>query len=159
MNETLQGVIAILHTIRVALTSSESNENDVEVLSGLYTFAVEEFGKLSVLAQCVPSNGQVRIDRGLFRGREAHQRKFRAALGALPSECTNLVEGAFSRAFASSAFQTSVVSDLEARMSAFYADINQSGETVTPVPPVEREQLMRAVTRMEEIAMWFSIPS
>ena len=141
IQETLDGIWTLLESAERLL---ESGGNEA-ICAGLYTYAVEEYGKLLLLRQYNASNGKVKIEfRDIFR---RHDKKFKVAIEALPPECTILHRGAFDpEVFDPKVFDTEdVITDLEARTSAFYCDFADSGDTVKGVPPVEEPLLRKAI--------------
>lgn len=72
--------------------------NDAEILLknwgtighaiGLYTFALEEYGKALLLKDCLSSaKEKYAVPIRIFRGRESHKLKIEKALNGLPNNC------------------------------------------------------------------------
>ena len=81
IQETLFGILKMLESAE-RLLQSEGHE---AVCAGLYTFAVEEYGKLLLLKQYNLSDGKVKIEfRDNFR---RHESKFKKAIENLPYDC------------------------------------------------------------------------
>ena len=143
------------------LDSSEKllDNGGIEALcAGLYTYAVEEYGKLLLLKQYTPVSGRVKIKyRDEFRN---HYKKFHEAILNLPSECTNLRSGIFDPAiFDPAIFDTqTVTSDFEARKAIFYADFADSMTEIEFVPPIERNKLKTAIGKLRIIMTKTSVP-
>jgi hypothetical protein len=152
MQETLSGVIRLLESAEKSL----NNDVDVAICAGLYTYAVEEYGKLLLLKNCKPSSGMVEIRyKDWFR---AHRDKFSIAIRNLPDECKTLHRGAFSRKnFSPPDFDTETVVDFEARLAIFYSDFTDRGE-MKRVPPVDKDLLKKAISKFKTIAFGISIP-
>lgn len=156
MNNTLSGIIAILQFIERALGNRNLTQNDTAVLAGLYTFAVEEYGKLLMLAELQPANGQVTVPYG--GGIRNHSRKFAAAIERLPAVCTGFespLEQEIMDGFVST--ELSPV-DMEARLGIFYSDLVESIDAVIPVPRTYPGRLARATSKLLELALGFRIP-
>jgi len=133
------------------MNAAGHNESDIHIAAGLYTYAVEEYGKLSYLLGLTPNDGRVRIRyKEFFRN---HAMKFQTALSTLPRECLTLSEGAFSSAFDSSAFNTESGVSFEARLGIFYTDLTDAADAVTPLPRVDEGHLRAAIAQLESIAM------
>ena len=67
-------------------TSYSSNH-----LLGLYAFAIEEYGKLLILEDCLnQQNDPCKVPKYLFSGRDAHNKKFSKALDNLPDVCKRI---------------------------------------------------------------------
>jgi len=156
LHETLQGIIALLDVVAEGLEDANPPRNRVIILAGIYTFALEECGKLLRLSHLSPNQGKVTIDYGAFR---SHTVKFNDAIAALPPECTNLRGGAFQRnAFQANAFQTGLLADFEARQAIFYSDITETSDGIVQIPVVNLELLRTAARSLREYAMNFQIP-
>ena len=92
---TLSGVFRLLESAQKLL----ENNGEAAISAGLYTYAVEEYGKLMLLSKCNPLDGKVNIDyNALFGGRGSHDLKFEAAIEDLKkqdTECTIITKGVF----------------------------------------------------------------
>jgi AbiV family abortive infection protein len=153
MQETLSG-------IRVLLDSSEKlldYGGNEAICAGLYTYAVEEYGKLLLLSKYVPIDGKVKIRyRNIFR---KHDKKFETAIQNLPEECINLCRLGFEKGFEESFEHHDIIADFEARTAIFYSDFIESKESdikIKPVPPVDKNKLKNAIKVLRSIA---EIPS
>jgi len=153
MQETLSGVIALTKSVEKLL----SNGGDTAISSGLYMYAVEEYGKLLLLKSYKATSGFVRIKyRSEFR---SHTAKFETAVRTLPKECTTLHVGAFDRTFFDpAAFDTDEIADCETRQAVFYSDFTMDGQYVKRTPTVEMDLLKKAVAQLKTIALGTSIP-
>jgi hypothetical protein len=134
----------------------DKNGNEV-LCAGLYTYAVEEYGKLLLLKKYQPVNGKVEITyRDEFCD---HYEKFKEA-SKLLSDSTILRRPIFDPAiFDPAIFDTqAVIADFEARMAIFYTDFNNMGDGIVPVPPVERNRLKIEISKLRTIITKTSIP-
>ncbi len=141
IQETNDGIWTLLESAKKLLESG----GDEAICAGLYTYAIEEYGKLLLLREYNPSDGKVKIEfRDIFR---RHDKKFKTAIENLPRECTILHRGIFDpKVFDRRIFDTEdVIADLEARTSAFYCDFVDSGDAIKPVPSVEETLLRKAI--------------
>lgn len=97
------------------------------VAGGLYTYAVEEYGKLLLLEGLPEKGGCASVPYAeIFR---RHGKKFKAAHGALPQECRRLGRGLFDPAiFGPRIFDTEAAeATFSGRTSMLYTDIGLSG--------------------------------
>jgi len=128
------------------ITENEKwNVNDPPyVAAGLYTYAVEEYGKILFLLEKKPSNYEnITINYKKFLD---HQHKFRRALEKLPNECKKLHTGGFSNSgFTSSGFNTDTIADFEARKAIFYTDFDS--DKVKELPEVNSKKLDVALNK------------
>jgi hypothetical protein len=121
-----------------------------DVCAGLYTFAVEEYGKILFLQSCtVTTNNTIKFHyrRDGRKGFLNHDEKFTRALNdkQLPDACKKLSEGGFtSSGFTPTGFITDTPADFEARMALFYADF-KDGNSILEPPRVNRQLLENAV--------------
>lgn len=141
----------IIRKIPKLLDCSENllhNGADESVCAGLYTYAIEEYGKLLLLKQYSPVNGKVQIEyRYHFRN---HEPKFEIAIRNLPKECTTLSKGVFDPGiFDKKIFDVGQVADFEARLDAFYSDFTDSADGVRPVPSVDKDCLQNSIKQFK----------
>lgn len=145
IEETLHGTVRLLQSAEKLLEGG----GDEAICAGLYTYAVEEYGKILLLKQYTPSAGKVTIKfKDLFR---AHSKKFGAAADNLPKECTTLKGPVFDpRVFDSRVFDTKeVIADFEARTAIFYCDLLDSADGIRPVPQVDMGRLTKAIRTLQ----------
>lgn len=121
-----------------------------DICAGLYTFAIEEYGKILFL-QSIPvsTNNTIKFPykRDGRKGFLNHDEKFSRALDdkQLPDNCKKLSKGGFTdRSFTSTGFIHDIIADFEARMALFYADFKDANSILEP-PRVDRQLLARAV--------------
>ena len=83
MQKTMEQVFKLLESAEILL------DKGGEIIgAGLYTYAIEEFGKFLVLKKGRSLNGKVKIKyKNEFR---KHPVKFRLAIDYLPRECTEI---------------------------------------------------------------------
>ena len=148
--EILQGAAAagvqpLLHSARILLDAAASLDTaDVlgepgsgdllTIAGGLYTYAVEEYGKLLLLDSLQEKAGVVSVPhREIFRSRG---KKFEAALRKLPADCALMRRGPFDpRIFDPAIFDTGMDESFASRTHLFYLDMGPDGHPVAPHPP------------------------
>lgn len=160
---------ATYHNIKYLLKSSyellEINiHENKELLSehpwisaGLYTYAIEEYGKLLYLQSCKVENGKVEIDyRKKFIN---HDFKFETAIEDLPRECSIIGKSFFDpNVFDSAVFDTKqTISTFRARLGIFYTDLNEYKNDIQMVPRVDIDSMKRAISKFTEIIEKLSI--
>lgn len=137
-------------------------DHDAELSAGLYTYAIEEFGKLLLLKQGNFQNGKCTIQyRDEFVN---HTYKFEIAFDYLQDNnaghCILLTQGDFSiQDFAWRDFYVGLPADFESRLSIFYSDlsIHDNGTVeIVPVPNVDEAYLRRALDGLEKILLQLS---
>jgi len=118
------------------------------VAGGLYTYAVEEYGKILFLLENKPLNyGNVTINYKKFT---VHPHKFGRALEKLPDECKKIHSGGLTiSGFTSSGFNTDTIVDFEARKAIFYSDFD--GNNVKELPAVNNKELYMALKKFINI--------
>ena len=137
-------------------------DHDAELSAGLYTYAIEEFGKLLLLKQCNFQNGEC-----IIRYRDEfvnHTYKFGIAFDYLQNNnaghCILLTQGDFSiQDFAWRDFYVGLPADFESRLSIFYSDfsIHDNGTVeIVPVPKVDETYLRRAIDGLEKALLQLS---
>ncbi len=120
---------------------------------GLYTFAIEEFGKAILLKDCWnDANDKQYVPKIIFGGRGTHPQKFERALENLPDECKKIMVG-IKLAFpsgkdfeldlglqgetlsipkdTSGTFLTDVLTKMDVRMRCFYVDWDETSNDWT----------------------------
>lgn len=167
--ETLQGAVAagvqsLLWSARILLdkaTSSEATDilgepgpgDLLAVAASLYTYAVEEYGKLLLLGSLPEKGGVVSVPyREIFR---SHDKKFNAALEKLPAECALTRQGPPDLSILNPAiFDMGMGASFEGRTRLLYLDMDPDGNPVAPRPPAPA-QLAKAIGGLErEVAEW-----
>lgn len=145
------------HTIaRSAKTLLEQNiKNNEKILyekpyvaAGLYTFAVEEYGKIILLKSYSLESDNVMLDYDQIL---RHPTKFEKALSKLPKECKIVNSGGFTNiGFTSTGFTTDVIADFEARKTIFYSDLTENNE-IKKLPEVSFDTLTVALDKFLDI--------
>ena len=154
MKETQSRILILLDSSERLLRSG----GDTALCAGLYTYAVEEYGKLMVLKQYKPVSGRVVIKyKNEFRN---HMYKFPEATKNLLPECLLLRQGIFDPViFDPAIFDTqSVTADFESRMAIFYTDFDDSGIKLQSIPSIDNSLLERAIIKLREIVLMVTIP-
>lgn len=141
-------------------------EDYTDICGGIYTYAVEEYGKFLYLISLNPtpppssSSPNKTIVTIQYtddnQGFLDHRHKFKLALDTLPDSCRILNEGGFtSSGFLSSGFITDTTADFEARKSIFYVDFNKDDKfnSILRPPEVDRNSLVKAVDEFLNIMM------
>lgn len=148
IKEIPQGILRLLESSERLL----DNGGNEAICAGLYTYAVEEYGKLLLLKGYSPIAGKVEIKyKNEFR---YHPPKFEKAIKALPGECLTLSRGVFDPAiFDPAIFDTGLVANLEARTGVFYCDFLDSGDGIKPVPEVDKELLRKAIGELRKTVL------
>jgi AbiV family abortive infection protein len=153
---TLSGVLRLLESAQKLL----KNDGEAAICAGLYTYAVEEYGKLLMLSNCSIANGKVDIDeKALFGGHGSHNLKFKAAIAKLPDECKHIgadlwVPGIWKKGVWKDS--SSVVADFNSRMAIFYCGLDKSKKAINSVPLVSERNLEKAIDTLKTIALGFS---
>ena len=174
-----EGIQYCLDNITILLDKSQNacqKLTDNSIALGLYTFAVEEFGKLIILKEAQKENKEkYLIPKDIFKGQKAHKIKFKKAIENLPDECIypvygievthnfsdeNLeipvtpsgkevsVAGGTTGTF--DAGQTEPI-DIVTRMTSFYLDWDEEKKNWKPKPKVLSEELNKAIKKLGQI--------
>jgi AbiV family abortive infection protein len=155
MQETLNGILTLLDSSRILLI----NNGNESICAGIYTYAIEEYGKLLLLKQYIPKDEKVTIKyRDEFRN---HKAKFKVAIQNLPEACGNLcrIQLTYDYEYMNvNGFYRDTIADFEARLAIFYSDFDNSGTNVKPVPPVEHDRLKNAIDQFYTIVLAITIP-
>ena len=144
---TLQRILKLLDSAQILL----ENGGSVTVCAGLYTYAVEEYGKILLLRKSrkVDAHDRVKYKEG-FRDLNT---KFRLAVKHLPNECLTLRIGIFDpNIFDPKTFDTeTIIADFKSRISVFYTNFIGSGKDIESVSPVNEKLLKNAITKLRKI--------
>jgi len=112
---------------------------------GLYTFALEEYGKLLWLKSLKVKDGMVTIPKAIFSN---HDKKFELALKSkdLPNSCKRVYTTFFKST--SRGYQSKhTVPNIESRVSIFYADMDSKGYPVR-YPRINQSMLEKAINQL-----------
>ena len=167
--ETLQGAAAagvqtLLWSARILLDKAASSDAaDIlgepgpvdlwAVAAALYTYAVEEYGKLLLLGSLPEKGGVVSVPyREIFR---SHDKKFNAALEKLPAECALIRQGPLDFSIYNPAiFDMGMDASFEGRTRLLYLDMDPDGNPTAPRPPTSAH-LAKAIDGLERaVAEW-----
>lgn len=167
--ETLQGAVAagvqsLSWSARILLDKAASSDaadilgepgpgDLVAVAAALYTYAVEEYGKLLLLGSLPEKGGVVSVpSREIFR---SHDKKFNAALEKLPAECALIRQGPHDLSiFCPAIFDMGMDASFEGRTRLLYLDMDPDGNPVAPHSPAPA-QLAKAIGGLEAaVAEW-----
>jgi hypothetical protein len=146
-------IIHNLEATKLFLALNEKQYDDI--CAGIYTYAIEEYGKILFLNSLSPlpppNNNKLKVPYTHFnQGFLDHYHKFELALydKSLPYSCKVLRGGSFTFiSFTKTGFTTDTPADFEARKSIFYADFNQNNNYNSILTPlqVDRSLLENAV--------------
>jgi hypothetical protein len=128
-----------------------------DICAGLYTYAVEEFGKILYLKSfCLSPAGsnKIKFPYKMKGGKKGtgflnHYKKFDLALDVLPDTCRILREGDYiSDDYVSDDYVTDLIADFEARKRVFFADFKRDTKISIEEPPkVTKALLEKAVEK------------
>ena len=146
---TLQRILKLLDSAQILL----DNGGHLTICAGLYTYAVEEYGKIVLLRKSRKIDGHVRVK--YKEGFRKHTTKFRLAVKNLPNDCKTLRIGVFDpNIFDRKIFDTeTVIADFKSRMSVFYTNFSESGKDIETVSPVNEKLLRNAITKLRKIVV------
>jgi hypothetical protein len=139
---------------------------DEYVIAGLYTFVLEEFGKLILLSNSLITNSAREIV--YFKGFSDHKAKFEASLNYLQSnkfEESYILndKGSYSpKSYSWKSFTIGQLVDFDTRLSLFYSDLDkdpQSGNlTISKMPFIDKAFLKTAVLTFEKAVNAYNLP-
>lgn len=126
-----------------------------DICAGLYSFALEEYGKI-LLLQSYPTADIIEIKyKDGFRN---HHKKLNLVHAKFP-EYVKLNKGEFNRKeFNFQEFNVDIVADLEARQGVFHTDFTECANGVMRIPSVEKAVLEKAVIAFEKAISKQSFP-
>lgn len=149
---TLFNIHSILESVKILLEKNIEENKKVLfehpfVAAGLYTFAIEEYGKFLLLSSIVENNGIFRIKyRDEFRN---HLKKFPVVLSKIPEECKLIHRGRFGANFGKN-FDVDEIADFESRLAIFYSDFDEN-QKIQSLPQVDSTSLSNALEKFTEI--------
>jgi len=134
---------------------------DKEISAGLFTYALEEFGKLILVKESKSKNNQYEINCSWFKTPKAHKYKFPKAFDYLEEnhheKCYVLDdEGVFdAEGFSRQGFDLGLLPNFKARLSIFYSDFKAKGKNdndidIVKVPSVDKNMLQDAIDEIEK---------
>lgn len=154
ISKTNEGILKKLRAARKLI------DIDLEISAGLYTYAIEEFGKLLVLKRSISTrNGTRKI---LYRSEFTnHNHKFTIAFDYLNDhrifECMIINTGDFSiRNFHWKNYNVGLLADFESRLSIFYSDFERQEKEgadykITEIKQIDRDLLEKAIDILIEV--------
>lgn len=161
ISDTLWKIRDLLNATRTLLNDVKEEEEvngiqitegDPTIPAGLYTFAVEEFGKFLYLNSLEPIDGKYEID--YINEFTNHPKKFEHALSALPDECKliNLGEKEHTE-FYEPDYHDDIIADFETRLRIFYSDFDPyfANKVTKTSPPVSVKLLKTATEKLLDI--------
>ena len=159
-SDTLWKILSLLDATRTLVdasinkTGGDVNSEDIpDVAAGLYTYAVEEFGKYLYLTSIEPNDEKYHINYSdEFIN---HPKKFERALSNLPAECKLLHKGEVTDSdFYDPLSSADIIADFETRKKIFYSDLDPYFVKKIPqqTPPVSAKLLKIGVQKLWEIA-------
>lgn len=160
-SDTLWKILSLLDASRTLISDIEEDENEVIMISvggnptvsaGLYTFAVEEYGKYLYLKSLKPIDEKYHIDySNEFTN---HRKKFGRALSNLPDACKLLNLGEKGdMGFYEPDFHDDIIANFETRLRIFYSDFDAYFANKIPKqePPVNIKLLKIGIEKLYEI--------
>ena len=148
------GIIRKLDSARILI------HYDKEVAAGLYTYTVEEFGKLLLLKESKLKINRCKIKHEWFYSRKAPEYKFTKAFDYLHEnshgQCLVLTKGDYSPSdFHWRDFMIGPPADFETRLSIFYSGFRRKGRNdidIVKIPDVDGDMLENAIKELEQAA-------
>ena len=139
-------ILTLLESAKILLNQG----GDPTISAGIYTYAVEEYGKIVLLRESSRINGKIKVK--FRRGFKNHFKKIGLAVNQLPDECKFLRKGIFDpRIFDPNIFDTkTVIADFESRMGVFFTDFSETERDIQNVPIVDGITLMNAITKLRK---------
>lgn len=140
--------------IATVIRGTEHSDSKTKVCAGLYAYALEEYGKLLLLLECKPANGEVKFGyRNQFRH---HRFKIEKASGSLPAECLTIHKGGFRSGpgnfrGGSGNFDVDTKVNWVNRLLIFHTDFRMDGLTLESPRAVDPPLLEDAVNKLSEI--------
>jgi len=164
-SHTLWRISSLLDAVRILLKDVDDGEEqdlgkftmtigtgDPTIAAGLYTFAIEEYGKYLYLKSLEPVDGKYHIDYlGEFKN---HPKKFERALSNLPDECKLVHLGEKEDTeFYEPDFHKDIIADFETRLRIFYSDFDPlfANKISKYEPPVSVKLLKNGVQKLWDI--------
>ena len=140
-----------------ALKNLISLPNNEAILTGLYTYVVEEFGKIILLSKCqsVKNRREITYKDEFLR----HEAKFAAALDYLQANRFEEAyvlnnKGSYShKSFSWRSYNIGLLADFQSRLSIFYQDLEydiSKNVTITKPPMVDKKLLEVALKVFEK---------
>ncbi len=175
----VEGIRRCMYNVENLLNYAEKlveDESENNIALGLYSFAIEEYGKALLLKEYLSENKtQYSIPTNLFRGKESHDLKFKKALDRLPMECKYAIPGIRIKSNSYSKTKEFIVTpkgdsisiapgitgtfttigtfptDFEMRMSCFYVDWDVTRDYWKYRPKIISESIITGITKFRKI--------
>jgi len=159
-SDTLWRIKSLLDAVRTLIADIKEEEHgdfiitegDPTIAAGLYTFAVEEYGKYLYLKSLEPIDGKYHID--YTNEFKKHPKKFDRALSNLPKECTLVNLGKKEDPwYHDPNVHDDVIANFETRLRIFYSDFDPNNANKIPKhePSVDVKLLKIGVQKLWEI--------
>jgi hypothetical protein len=161
------GIVQKLNAVKTLI----HNEDNKVFSAGLYTFALEEFGKLLLLEKCQKiANDKVKI---YYKNEFAsHDKKFETAINFLRRysdtsyKCYVLSKGSYSpKTHSWRTFMIGLVAGINTRLSILYSDFSYTTNktkiqeiTIQKQLNVEMKYLVDAINELSKIIMKWPLP-
>lgn len=160
ISDTLWKISSLLGATQTLLADVEEDNDEYsssttgypDVSAGLYTFAVEEYGKFLYLKSIRPIDKKYPINyANEFTN---HAKKFELALSDLPEECKLIHLGNKEHGAHLEPDYYDVVANFETRLRIFYSDFDSrfANKVIKNVPPVSVTLLKIAVQKLLEMS-------
>lgn len=154
---TLFNIKSILKSVKILLDQNLEENKEIlfehpYVCAGLFTYAIEEYGKLLILRSYMPVNNKVTIEyRAKFLN---HKEKFRIAienLKSISSESIEISKAMFDPAyFDEEYFDTEkTITEFETRKKIFYSDFKDN--CILILPHVDQGTLRNAYESFKSV--------
>jgi hypothetical protein len=148
----------IIHNLEATKRFLELKEEGYDdICAGLYTYTVEEYGKILFLNSLSPSSPNNKIKVRYTNDNQGfldHYHKFPLALKDkdLPEPCKLLRRDFVPGDFEPDDFVMGLSADFDARLSIFYADFNENDKysSIKQAPEVDSPVLKEAVDKFPE---------
>lgn len=141
----------IIQNLEATKRFLQLGEDYKDICAGIYTYAVEEYGKILFLNDLSPTSTNPNLPiqyKATGQGFLNHRHKIDLAWDALPDSCKLLSEGGFTdTGFTQSGFTHDTPAKLETRLSIFFVDFNKEDNFCSPMTPpqVRMDLLVTAV--------------
>lgn len=143
----------IIHNLEATKRLLELGEDYKDVCGGIYTYAVEEYGKILFLNNLNPTpenNNKIKVRyTNSSNGFLDHKHKFNLALNDqdLPESCKWLRQDFDPEDYDPNDYDIGSKANFEARLSIFYADFDEDNKynSILKPPGVEYGRLVKAV--------------
>ena len=128
--------------------------------TAIFSYAVEEFGKLLILQQSTKlTNGDFEIVYGKGVGFLSHNEKFRLADAKLPPDCVEVSSGGLTRkGYSSKSFTTPTPADWATRLLILHADFDDTFTSIKKAPRVDAGTLKTAVQNLKNYVKSYPVP-